>query len=360
MSEDYFIHEDICCELMLTTNCNLFCKYCIAQDIDKNAMSIDCGESAVDMFVSLGEGAKNIEFVFTGGEPLLNFATLENIVAYSDSKSREFSMNPLFVVKTNGTLIDEKVIALFKKYGVKAVISIDGLPEYHNENRTSYNGKPTQEIIVKNIQELQKNSIPCSASLTVHPIFAKHIIHNVQYLYGLGLNDIDIGPVYGKVDWTKSQIDDFTQALGRCADFLHQTKENEYIEIGPLYKNSEHVYNNLTNCWGCKAGLSNLAFMPNGNIAGCSSLAMLSGMFPEMIIGDIESGIDEVALQNLFSYSQATEDTRPSCTICNTKNNCAGGCMAINLSASQDPLIPPKFYCEIISTISEKWHTAWG
>jgi len=127
-----------------------------------------------------------------------------------------------------------------------------------------------------------------------------------------------------------------------------------------LYRSSEHVDGILADCWGCKAGLNNLAFMPNGNIAGCSSLAMLTNIFPELIIGNIESGIDEVALQNLFSNSQANEDKRSSCIECNTKNNCAGGCMAINLTTSKYPLMPPKFYCEIISTLSAEWHTAWG
>jgi len=230
MGEEQFIHEDISCELMLTTKCNLSCSYCIAHGLYATTMGIDCGKKAIDMFVALGEGAKNIEFVFTGGEPLLNFNTLKAIVAYADDKSREFAMNSFFVVKTNGTLINDDIIEFLKRYGVKAVISIDGLPEYHNKNRRSCNGEPTQEIIVNNVKKLQNNDIPCSASLTIHPNFAGHIIDNVKYLYCIGLKEIDIGPVYGKVNWSNSQINNFKLSLGLLLNLYIKLKKMNMLK----------------------------------------------------------------------------------------------------------------------------------
>ncbi len=105
-------------------------------------------------------------------------------------------MAPSFVIKSNGTLFDESVISFCKKYNIRVVLSIDGLPKYHDKNRVTFDGKPTQGKVAKTFELLYANNIDLSASLTVHPGNVNHVIDNVEYLHDLGFNEIDIGHIY--------------------------------------------------------------------------------------------------------------------------------------------------------------------
>lgn len=353
-------HEQLSCEILLTTNCNMSCTYCIARDLDKMVMDQDCGKSVVDMFLSLSEGAKEVEFTFTGGEPLLCLSTLKYLTWYSDNKAKSRGMNPSYILKTNGTIIDADIIEFLKLYNFRVVLSIDGLPAIHNNYRKANNGKLTHGAILINLEELLKNEITCIASLTVHPKQAKNMLNNIEYLYNLGVKNIDVGPVYGTTNWTNKNIQDFSESIQECAKFIRDVNEYDFIEMGPLYKNSEHVGGMLANSWGCKAGSTNIAFLPNGQITGCSALAMLIPRFPTLVLGDICKGIDESSVQDLFRYSQAEVENRPLCKNCEGAENCSGGCIAINLSANNNPLSPPAFYCDTISSLSDAWLLAWG
>jgi uncharacterized protein len=323
-------------------------------------MDLECGKAAIDLFLFLGSGAKSIEYIFTGGEPLLNFDVFKILVIYANEKSIENSIVPSFIIKSNGTLFNDSIINFCKDYNVRVVLSIDGLPKFHDKYRVSFDGLPTQAIVAKTSEHLFDSNIDLSASLTVHPDNASGIIENVEYLHALGFDEIDIAPAYGTVHWTNSEIECFENSLELCALFIKKNKNNKSIEISPLNRNSEHINEFLKNNWGCKAGVTNLAFMPNGDIVGCSSLVMLTRKYPNLIIGNVKSGVEETALDNLFELTQAPEERRQSCKKCQSKDNCSGGCLAINLSSNQEPLTPPQFYCNIISKIPVEWENAWG
>jgi uncharacterized protein len=353
-------YEQLSCEIFLSTFCNLSCTYCTARDLEKMVMDVECGKSVVDMFISMSIGAKELEFIFTGGEPLLEFNTLRHLTTYADSNTRQLGMIPKFVLKTNGTILNEEITKFLKSFIFKVVISLDGLPENHNEFRKTISGEPTHGIITNNFEDLLCNGVDCVASLTVHPNQAKNIITNVKYLYNIGFRNIDVGPVYGTSEWSKCQILEFADSLKCCAALIRDINKNEHFEIGPINKNSEHVGDVLSDIWGCKAGETNLAFLPNGQISGCSALAMLIPEYPNLVIGDIHSGINENSLQELFSYSQAKIENRNACVNCDTSSNCSGGCVAINLSVNTNALAPPQFYCKTISLISDVWNIAWN
>ena len=360
MSKSQILHENVYCELIVTTKCNLSCKYCIAHDLAPMSMSLECGKKAIELFVYLGYGATTIEFIITGGEPLLNFGVIRQLVPYAEEISRKNNMSPFFVLKTNGVLIDYNVIDLCIKYNIKFVVSIDGLKKFHDSFRVTAQEHSSHSQVVSSIKMLKENCVKISASLTVHPLHANHIMENINFLSKLGIDEIDIGPVYGTVHWRQNQIDAFINSLRLCASYIRKVNKNKFFEVSPINHQSEHIDNKLKDNWGCKAGVNNLAFLPNGNIAGCSSLAMLSPKKPTTIIGNVESGVDESLLSAMLNYTQATRDERLYCNECETKNNCAGGCVAINLSSTASPLIPPDFYCEIISTIPQCWEIAWG
>jgi uncharacterized protein len=352
-------YERLSCEIFISTFCNLACTYCIARNLEKMVMDVESGETAIDMFISMSTGAKELEFIFTGGEPLLEFSTLRHLTKYADRNSRQFGMIPIFILKTNGSILNDEITEFLKNYNFRVVISLDGLPENHNEFRKTFSGSPTHGIITGNVGVLLDKRVNCAASLTVHPNQAKNIVDNVKFLFDLGFRDIDIGPVYGTYNWNKRQLLEFENSLRNCAELIRNINKKEYFEVSPINEKSEHVGEVLNNIWGCKAGATNLAFLPNGQISGCSSLAMLIPEYPNLVIGNIYSGINENSLHDFFSNTQANVENRTLCVNCNTKSNCSGGCVAINLSVNSDALTPPQFYCKTISLISDLWDIAW-
>jgi radical SAM protein with 4Fe4S-binding SPASM domain len=99
--------------------------------------------------------------------------------------------------------------------------------------------------------------------------------------------------------------------------------------------------------------------MPNGQIVGCSALAMLNKKFPELILGDVYNGLDQNSIDHLVQLVQTDGGDRPICKNCKSSINCTGGCLAINYSTSGIAFSPPELYCKTISAIPEALKKAW-
>ena len=324
-------------------------------------MTESTGRKAIDLFVYLAQGGKTIEFTFTGGEPLLAFSTLEELTIYADRQTNKAGMQPFFVLKTNGTILDRSIIDFLRVNRVKVVVSIDGNPSTHDRHRRTSSGLKTHSIVCRNLLTLQQNDIQCVASVTVHPDTCELVGINVQYLHSLGCEHIDIGPVYGTAKWTTKDCHTLAQALMHIASYIRETRSKGFnIDVGPLYRDSEHVRGVLSDRWGCHAASTNLAFLPNGQVAGCSALAMIVRQFPELILGDIFSGLNQQAVDHMVSLAQTPEDKRPLCQGCDVARNCTGGCLAINLATNRTALVPPALYCTTIAAIPTAWHQAWA
>lgn len=354
-------YEHVTCELLITSRCNMACSYCIAKNLPSGTMSIEVGRKAIDMFVHLAEGGKSIEFTFSGGEPLSEFALFKELVVYARERTHERDMVPQFVVKTNGTILNEEILQFVKSYQIKSVISIDGINKVHDKHRTDLASKGTHAKIIDNLITLLRHDVLCVASVTVHPSSSSNLIDSIKYLASLGINQIDVGPAYGTVNWTSLESQQLSFSLMEIASYMRVVnRENIALEVGPLFRESEHVGRVLSNSWGCHAASKNLAFLPNGQITGCSALGMIVGQFPKLILGDVFNGLDQKAIDHLTHLAQADADMRTSCRNCQVSSNCTGGCLAINFSTHGVPLTPPELYCQTISTIPEAWNVAWA
>jgi len=348
------LHDHASCEFFLTTFCNLNCTYCIARDLPKLRMSHSIGLKALDLFIELSEGVSSVELIFTGGEPLLEFSTLSLLISQATRLLQKKGIQVNFVIKTNGTILSDKIITFFKKYNIKVVVSIDGTSLVHDNQRITNSGKGTHSIVSQNLLELLKHKINTIASITVHPNFVSTLEESVNYLNYLGIHEIDIGPAYGTVSWSKTSINKFIKSLQDVASYVYTEEiKGNYLNVGPFYRESEHVNGILANHWGCHAGVSHLAFLPNGHISGCSALAMLTPQFNSLIIGDIINGLDQQLVDGLIELSQADLSSRKVCQKCNTSSNCTGGCLAINYSSTGYPFSPPQIYCKTIAAISK-------
>jgi uncharacterized protein len=348
------------CEVMVTSRCNMNCRYCIANDLLKEDISIHTGHEAIDCFIHLSEGAEVLDFSFTGGEPTLDFSVLENLIDYAVLKTNEKGMGARISIKTNGTLLNEAHYEILKKYKCTVFISVDGSETDNNAFRVLL-GKNSYGMVIETVKALLANDISVVASMTVHPEAAKNVIQGVKNLVDLGLTRINIAPVYGTVQWDDECVNDFIDSLVLVAQWIKQNKENiENLDIGPIYSNSEHHSKKFQGAWGCSAGSSNIAFLPNGDICGCSSLAMISSKRTDLVLGSAAYGVDQAKLDNFIEIVNGNIMCRDKCRDCSSSMNCTGGCLAINYSSNDSPFSPPDIYCRTISSIEDLWNIAWG
>jgi uncharacterized protein len=323
-------------------------------------MTREIGRKAVDLFLSLAEGAKSVEFVFTGGEPLLEFALLQDLTGYARRRARLAGMEASFVLKTNGLLLTREMLRFLSQKRISVVLSIDGRAGAHNRHRRNAGRRGTHAVVARHLRALLDQGVPCVASMTVHPRSCGAVSGGVRYLHELGANQIDVGPAYGTVSWRKADCDALERAFEDVADYLREVNgAGTRLEVGPLFQNSEHVDGQLAECWGCRSASSNLAFLPNGQIAGCSALGMIGAAYPELILGDVWNGLDAEALARLQGAARRGIEDRAGCQGCPTARDCTGGCLAINYAQNGTALNPPEFYCRTIAAIPKAWEKAW-
>ncbi len=288
------------------------------------------------------------------------YEVLRQVTTYAKDRAYKAGMDINFVLKTNGTLLEKEMETFLRREEVKVIISIDGKQATHDKYRIAGDGKGTHRTVAENLKRLMSRGISPIASTTVHPNEAGTLLESVRYLHQSGCNIIEVGPAYGTVAWHEESISAFVESLHDVAVYMSDSRrEGQYLEVGPLYLESQHVGAVLKNTWGCGAGMTQLAFLPDGRITGCSALAMLVTSFPKLIIGNIRDGINNLAAQRLVYEAQANVDKRAACRKCLAAADCTGGCLAINYAVNKAPLKPPRFYCRIMRSISNAWEIAW-
>ena len=146
--------------LHIAHDCNLACKYCFAGEGeycgDRSLMSFEVGKQAFDFLIANSGTRKNLEVDFFGGEPLMNFEVVKQLVAYAREQEKIHNKNFRFTLTTNGVLLDEEVMDFANKEMYNVVLSLDGRKETNDRMRVSRNGKGSYDLIVPKFKEMVK------------------------------------------------------------------------------------------------------------------------------------------------------------------------------------------------------------
>ncbi len=146
--------------IKLTTACNLNCVYCSEGDKCLSTLKKSLAYKLIDDLPAFMEKYhdENIELLWHGGEPLMmGKSYLDDVMSYAKKKLAKYKLK--FSIQSNGTLIDEEWIEIFKKYDVGVGISLDGYQEIHDNNRKAKDGEPTFQKIMDNIKKMQSAEI---------------------------------------------------------------------------------------------------------------------------------------------------------------------------------------------------------
>ncbi len=144
--------------LHIAHDCNLACRYCFAEEGEYHGrralMSYETGKQALDFLIANSGSRKNLEVDFFGGEPLMNFDVVKQLVAYGREQEKLHEKHFRFTLTTNGVLLNDEIMDFANREMDNVVLSIDGRKEVHDRMRPFRKGAGSYDLIVPKFQKL--------------------------------------------------------------------------------------------------------------------------------------------------------------------------------------------------------------
>ena len=318
--------------LHVAHTCNLNCSYCFASQGkyhgERAVMPFEVGKQALDFLVAHSGSRRNLEVDFFGGEPLMNFQVVKDLVAYARSIEKEKGKNFRFTLTTNGMLIDDDVIDFANRECSNVVLSLDGRKEIHDRFRVDYAGRGSWEQIVPKFQKLVaarggKNYYMRGTFTHANPDFLK----DIQVMLDLGFNELSMEPVVcAEGDPSALTAEDLPIVMRQYEDLarlmLKRWKEGRpftfyhyMIDLtgGPC------IYKRIS---GCGSGTEYMAVTPWGDLYPCHQFVGEE----KFRLGDVWHGVQNTAVRQ--DFADCNVYAREECRDCWAKLYCSGGCAA--------------------------------
>ena len=324
--------------LHVAHTCNLNCSYCFASQGkyhgERALMSFEVGKRALDFLIENSGTRHNLEVDFFGGEPLMNWNVVKELVAYARVQEKIHNKNFRFTLTTNGVLVDDEVIDFCNKEMSNVVLSLDGRPEVHDRLRVDYMGRGSYDLIVPKFQEFVKRrggkNYYMRGTFTHNNIdFTNDIFHMAD----LGFTELSMEPVVcAPTDAAALTEEDlpvlFDQYEILAKEMIKRKKESRPFTFYHYMLDLTHgpcIYKRIS---GCGSGTEYMAVTPTGELYPCHQFVGDT----KYLLGNIWDGVTNKDIQNEFKLCNAY--ARPECNDCWAKLYCSGGCAANSYHAS--------------------------
>ena len=322
--------EALC--LHIAHDCNLACRYCFAEEGEYHGrralMSLEVGKKALDFLIANSGSRRNLEVDFFGGEPLMNWQVVKDLVAYGREQEKIHNKNFRFTLTTNGVLLDDEVMEFCNKEMGNVVLSIDGRKEVHDFMRPFRKGAGSYDLIVPKFQKFaesrNQDNYYVRGTFTHYNLdFAADVLH----LADLGFKQISVEPVVAPPteDYAIREEDlpiIFEQYDILAKEMIKRHKEGRGFNFfhfmidltgGPC------VYKRLS---GCGSGTEYLAVTPWGDFYPCHQFVGNE----EFLIGNVDEGIVRTDLT--CDFKKCNVYSKKECSSCFARFYCSGGCAA--------------------------------
>ena len=318
--------------LHVAHTCNLNCSYCFASQGkysgERALMSFEVGKRALDFLIENSGVRHNIEVDFFGGEPLMNFDVVKQLVAYARSIEKEKGKNFRFTLTTNGVLVDDDVIEFANRECSNVVLSLDGRKEVHDRYRVDYAGNGSWDKIVPKFQKFVearggKNYYMRGTFTHANPDF----LEDIKVMLDLGFNELSMEPVVcaegDPSALTEADLPVVMEQYEKLAELMIErdragkpfTFYHYMIDLsgGPC------IYKRIS---GCGSGTEYMAVTPWGDLYPCHQFVGEE----KFKLGDIWQGVTNKETQ--CEFGNCNVYARPDCRDCWAKLYCSGGCAA--------------------------------
>lgn len=318
--------------LHIAHTCNLNCAYCFASQGkyhgERAVMSFEVGKRALDFLVENSGTRRNLEVDFFGGEPLMNFQVVKDLVAYARQIEQAAGKNFRFTLTTNGLLIDDDVIDFANRECSNVVLSLDGRQEIHDRYRVDFAGNGSWSKIIPKFQKLVaarggKNYYMRGTFTHANPDF----LEDVKVMLDLGFRELSMEPVVAAegdpAALTEADLPIVMEQYEKLAELMisHRKQGDPFtfyhymidLSGGPC------IYKRIS---GCGSGTEYMAVTPWGDLYPCHQFVGEEAFR----LGDIWKGVENTRIQDDFMACNVY--AREECRTCWARLYCSGGCAA--------------------------------
>ncbi|WP_303836614.1 thioether cross-link-forming SCIFF peptide maturase [Ruminococcus flavefaciens] len=336
--------------LNIAHDCQLRCKYCFASTGDfgkgRKLMSFETGKHAIDFLLENSGDRPNLELDFFGGEPLMNFNVVKQVVEYARSREKEYNKKFRFTITTNGLLLDDEKIDFINREMSNVVLSIDGRKEVNDYFRVLPNGQGCYDIIMPKYKKLVAGR--GDKEYYVRGTFTNKNLdfsNDVFALNEAGFDQISVEPVVGDDDVYALTEKDLPTVFAEYEKLAQRLLENE--KQGKKF-NFFHFMLDLDQgpcaikrLRGCGCGNDYVAITPDGDIFPCHQFVGID----EYKMGNIDEGTFNQEMK--ADFAKAHVYSKPDCRECWAKFYCSGGCNANNYQYMGDIRTAHKISCQL-------------
>lgn len=337
--------------LHIAHDCNLKCSYCFAEEGEyhgkRQLMSLEVGKKAIDFLIENSGNRKNLEIDFFGGEPLLNFEVVKEIVKYARSLENKYNKNFRFTITTNGILLNDEIIEFINKNMHNVVLSIDGRKEVNDKMRKRFDGSGSYDKIVPNFikvaQSRNQNNYYVRGTFTRNNLdFSEDVIHLAE----LGFKQISVEPVVTEItqDYALKEEDieklfkEYEKLALKMIEMKKEGKGFNFFHFMIDLSGGPCIAKRLS---GCGSGTEYLAVTPEGDLYPCHQFVGMN----EFKMGTVYEGVQNKQIRDKFENCNVY--TKPDCKKCWAKFYCSGGCLANSYNMRNDLLLPYEIGCEL-------------
>ncbi|MBQ4537634.1 MAG: thioether cross-link-forming SCIFF peptide maturase [Lachnospiraceae bacterium] len=318
--------------LHIAHDCNLACKYCFAEEGEYHGrralMSFEVGKKALDFLVANSGNRVNLEVDFFGGEPLMNWQVVKDLVAYGRSLEEPNNKKFRFTLTTNGVLLDDEILEFANKEMANVVLSIDGRKEIHDLMRPNRGGFGSYDLIVPKFQKVAESRD--QMNYYVRGTFTHNNLdfaEDVKHLADLGFQQISVEPVVAKPEddyaITEEDVPKLLEEYDRLAvELLKRRKEGKGVNFFHFMIDLEGGPCVAKRLSGCGSGTEYLAVTPWGDFYPCHQFVGQE----EFLMGNVDEGITRTDIRDEFKTCNVY--AKEKCRNCFAKFYCSGGCAA--------------------------------
>ena len=318
--------------LHIAHDCNLACQYCFAEEGEYHGrralMSFEVGKKALDFLIANSGNRRNLEVDFFGGEPLMNWEVVKQLVEYGRSKEKEYNKNFRFTMTTNGVLLNDEIMEYCNREMSNVVLSLDGRKEVNDKMRPFRGGKGSFDLIVPKFQKFAE--MRGDRDYYVRGTFTRHNLDfskDVTEFADLGFRSMSIEPVVAKPEEEYAiREEDLPQIMEEydhlAEEYIKRKKEGRgfnFFHFNIDLNQGPCVAKRLS---GCGSGTEYLAVTPWGDLYPCHQFVGQE----EFLLGNVDTGVTNERIRDEFKLCNVY--AKDKCRNCFARFYCSGGCAA--------------------------------
>lgn len=318
--------------LHIAHDCNLACQYCFAEEGEYHGrralMSFEVGKKALDFLIASSGSRHNLEVDFFGGEPLMNWQVVKDLVRYGREQEALHDKKFRFTLTTNGVLLNDEIMEFCNREMANVVLSLDGRKEIHDRMRPFRGGKGSYDLVVPKFQKFADSR--GQERYYVRGTFTRNNLdftEDVLHCADLGFQQISMEPVVAPPEAPYALREEDVPVI--CAEYDRLAKEmvdRERAGKGFTFfhfmidlSGGPCVYKRMS---GCGSGTEYLAVTPWGDLYPCHQFVGIE----EFLMGNVDEGITRPDIVDRFKGCNVY--AKEKCRGCFAKFYCSGGCAA--------------------------------